>query len=291
MKTKLKFFLAYGAASAAFTWSLQELFLYLFTQLSLPSALTVTFFGALTGAIVCGLFGGLEGFFLGSRYLFRKGLKTGLPVGFLGGGICFFLIHEIVQQSVLPSTSPLVITAVYSLRWASIALFVGLTLGLRDRNQLSILRGLSSAIVTGMAGGALITAVTTAQFSPFISRGISITVLALLLSTTLFMFSNLGRKAWLKVLNGKLEGLDIELSKEIHIFGTQDNDDINLQDYPDVQQAHAKLIRYFDNYSLIDNDPFSLTFVNFRGIKEQFLKNGDILKIGTALFQYCTAEP
>ncbi len=84
--------------------------------------------------------------------------------------------------------------------------------------------------------------------------------------------------------------MDIELSKEIHLFGTQDSDDINLQDYQDVQQSHAKLIRYFDYYSLVDNDPFCQTFVNFRVVKEQFLKNGDILKIGTALFQYCTLD-
>ena len=123
---------------------------------------------------------------------------------------------------------------------------------------------------------------------PLIARGIGLVVLCSVFSLSLYLFSFLGRKIWLKVLNGKLEGLEIALSREIHLFGTQDNDDINLQDYQDVQQSHAKLIRYFDNYSLVDNDPFCQTFVNFRGIKEQFLKNGDILKIGTALFQYCT---
>ena len=91
-------------------------------------------------------------------------------------------------------------------------------------------------------------------------------------------------------LNGSLAGREFELSKETHYLGTQTEDQINLGSYEEVNSTHAKLIRYETGYSLVDNDPFCSTFVNFRNITEQPLKNGDIIKVGSAIFQYCTID-
>lgn len=290
MRNKIGYYIGFGLASALMALSLQEFYLYLFDKLPIPQSLTVTLFGAVTGGILGALFAGMDGFFSGSNFLFRTGVRLGLIIGLAGGAISFFVVDQITSFNLLTEDNFYVLQLVLISRWVVIALSIGLAIGFRDKNQLVTTRSIGAGLIAGVLGGLSISIVSQFIQMPSIARGVGLIVLGVAFTVSLYRFSFLGRKVWLKVLNGKLEGLEIELTKEILIFGTQDNDDINLQDYQDVQQSHAKLIRYFENYSLVDNDPFCQTFVNFRGIKEQFLKNGDILKIGTALFQYCTVE-
>ncbi len=290
MRKKISYYLVYGFASALIIWSLQELFLYLFNDLPVSKSLTGALYGALCGGLYGGLIAGMEGFFSGSKFLLKKGLRLGVIFGTIGGLVSFYIVDQIVRFAALTDLNPMVPLIVYSLRWLTIALCIGFAIGIRDRNHLTLVRTITGGLLSGITGGLIISFSIQFIESILLARGIGLIIFGMLLAGSVYHFSFYGRKSWLKVLNGKLEGMEIELTKEIHYFGTQDNDDINLQDYQEVQQAHAKLIRYFDNYSLVDNDPFCQTFVNFRGIKEQFLKNGDILKIGTALFQYCTVE-
>lgn len=290
MRKKIGYFLLYGFASALIIWAIQELFLYLFNGLPIPSGLTVSLYGALCGGAFGGLIVSMDGFFGGSKFLFRRGLRLGLIFGTTGGLVSFYLVDRIVSLGAFTAINPLVLTLVYSLRWLSIAMCVGFAIGIRDKNHLALVRNIISGLISGTVGGLIISSAIEFTDSILLARGIGLVIFGMLLAGLVFQFSFFGRRAWLKVLNGKLDGMEIELTKEIHFFGTQDDDDINLQDYQEVQQSHAKLIRYFDNYSLVDNDPFCQTYVNFRSIKEQFLKNGDILKIGTALFQYCAVD-
>ncbi len=291
MRKKSIFYISYGVASALVIWSLQELFLYLFGEISfIPKEVTIALFGALTGGLFGLLMVMMEGFFNGSKYLVNRGLRVGGIFGLLAGTISFFLTSQITFIEATAISDDVIYILLNSLRWLVIAVSVGIALGIRDENSLSTTRGVIAGLITGVVGGIAVSVMAFYIQSPMISRGLGLLVLTILFTFSIFRFSHFGRKIWLKTLNGNLEGMDLELSKEIHIFGTQDNNDINLQDYQEVQQSHAKLIRYFDNYSLVDNDPFCQTFVNFRVVKEQFLKNGDIIKIGTALFQYCTVN-
>lgn len=290
MKNKLPFYIYFGIATGLVVWSFQEMLIYLVSVGVVPHGLKSLLYGALFGLISGGLIGAEEGFFLGSQYRLRRGFGYVGLLGMLGGAVTFYLAEQIgvVVQSM--AVTPYMLLIVHALRWVVVALFIGFAMGIRDKSQISGVRGLLSSLVAGVLGGALVTFLMELTIPAFWVRGVGSVVFTTALSAALCHFSTLGRKSWLKVLNGKLEGLDIELLNEIHIIGTQDNDDINLGSYQDVQQAHAKLIQYFGNYSLVDNDPFCQTYVNFRNIKEQFLKNGDILKVGTALFQYCTID-
>lgn len=288
MRKNIQYYLLYGIGSAAVVWAIQEFILFL-VHGQLPPIFASSLLGAFTGGLFGGFMGAMDGFFTNSRYLMKKGLWTGTLIGFFTGLISFYLVFTVTAELV-PEGNTILPLTLSSIRWVILALAICVAIGIRDKNQLSTIRGVISGLFTGICAGLLIGSLELYITSPFLLRGSGMLVFGALLAAAHYQFSLVGRKVWIKALNGKLEGMEIELNREIHLFGTQDNDDINLQDYIDVQQSHAKLIRYFDNYSLIDNDPFCQTFVNFRGIKEQFLKNGDILKIGTALFQYCTLD-
>ncbi|PCI23950.1 MAG: hypothetical protein COB67_12190, partial [SAR324 cluster bacterium] len=165
-----------------------------------------------------------------------------------------------------------------------------IAIGLRDRNKQQLTRGLFGGVLAGLLGGTLTVLFTALISNLYWARGFGFLSMSTVFSIVLFYFSKYQRKEWLKILSGPLEGMDFELSNEIHFLGTQNSDDINLKDYEDINPTHAKMIRYAYGYSLIDNDPFGRTYVNFRSVNEQPLKNGDILKIGSATFQYCRLD-
>ena len=280
--------IVYGLAAGLTVWFFHELLLYLFYSGLIPDKVN----SLLSGGVI-GLTAGLTtllaaGFFSGNKVLIKRGIVFGGIFGLIGGVVSFFVFDLMISGWEFIAANWLITNLFYASRWLVLALFIGIALGFRDSNELVLLRGLASTAVAGILGGAAITVSTHFIVSPFWSRGVGYIVFLIILTLSIPYFSKLGRKIWIKALNGKLEGLEFEMFKEIHHFGTQSDDDINLRSYEDIRPTHAKLIKYYSGYSLLDNDPFWQTFVNFRNIKEQLLKNGDILKIGKALFQYCT---
>jgi hypothetical protein len=291
MKNQWVAHLLYGLAAASTVWSFYEFFHFL-VALGLTNPILHT---AVNGTLL-GLFFGVallikDGFLSDSVFKLKRGALYGLLFGLCGGVVSFFLIELILRQFPVFSSNTLMHYGALTFQWLILAVFLGLGFGLREGSVIALIRGLIAGGVAGVTGGLAMSIVYALFDRPFWARGIGFLVFAVLFSIVLYSAAAIGRKVWLRCLNGKYEGVDFELTKEIHFLGTQSNDDINLKTYLDIRPTHAKLVRYFSGYSLVDNDPFWQTFVNFRNIREQPLKNGDIIKIGKALFQYCMVEP
>ena len=88
--------------------------------------------------------------------------------------------------------------------------------------------------------------------------------------------------AKLVLLNGPLVGNVFYLGDSVTTIGTQESDDINLSLYPDINISHAKIIPYGGLISLVDNDPYRRTLINFQNVTEKILKSEDIIGIGSA---------
>ncbi|MFH2131326.1 MAG: FHA domain-containing protein [bacterium] len=288
MKNNISANILFGLATGFAIWFLNEFWIYLYTSEFTSSRIAVVISGGLigTGFGASTLMKG--GFFTDNLYKIKRGVLFGALLGLAGGLTGFALVDQINQQVVDLAQQPVLAYILYSVRWLVLALFIGIAAGLRDNSSTIMIRSLIGSGVAGLGSGIIISAINL--FAPvyFISRGIDFIIFGILLILALDYVSVIGRKAWIKGLNGQLEGTDFELLQEIHYLGTQSNDDINLKSYPDIRPSHAKLVRYYSGYSLVDNDPFWQTYVNFRNIKEQPLKNGDIIKVGKALFQYCS---
>ena len=239
-----------------------------------------TFMGGILGLLALAS----EGFLQQNAARARQGARIGFFLGAMGGFLGFFftgqLYHEMADQ-------PLWQAVATSQRWLLVLLAIGIGMGIRDQSNLQLIRGMFSALAAGI-------------FTTLVSLGLSqipgLDPMILLLCECLTLglawfflhaaFAGYRRREWLYCLNGGLENMEFELNKSIHYLGTQSLDQINLTNYPDINSTHAKLIRYYNGYSLVDNDPFGRTWVNFRNITEQPLKSGDIIKVGGALFQY-----
>ncbi len=278
----------YGVATGLTVWSLFELWIYLYPTELNPGRIEVAVSSLLIG-IGFGFFTLIKsGFFTDNTFKIKRGALYGTLTGLMGGVCGFVLVDQINPLIVGSSLPPLLIQALHVARWLILALFIGVGAGLRDRSSTIMTRSLIGSGIAGLSCGIMITVINALSPVFFISRGIGFVLFGVILIMSLEYMAVFQRKAWIKGLNGTLEGLDLELLQEIHALGTQSNDDINLKSYQDIRPSHAKLVRYYSGYSLVDNDPFWQTYVNFRNIKEQPLKNGDIIKVGQALFQYCT---
>ncbi|MBT3225601.1 MAG: FHA domain-containing protein [Deltaproteobacteria bacterium] len=290
MKNKNPSHILFGAATGLTIWFLNELWIYLYSAEFTSSRIEMAISGTLIGIGFGTITLIKSGFFADNLYKVKRGALYGAIFGLLGGLIGFALIDQINLQIADLTQQPILSHILHGARWLVLALFIGFATGLRDSSSTILSRSLMGSAVAGLVSGICITAINA--FSPvfFVSRGIGFIIFGILLTLSLDYVSIIGRKSWIRGLNGRLEGFDLELLQEIHYLGTQSNDDISLKSYPDIRPSHAKLVRYYSGYSLVDNDPFWQTYVNFRNIKEQPLKNGDILKVGKALFQYCTTN-
>lgn len=288
MKKKIFPYLIFGIATGIIAWACQEFLFILIKDGLIPSHLQSVLSGTLLGAIVGAIIGRLEGFIVYNKPLATRGTIIGVLFGGISGLFSFYLVDFIQQNlSTLITEDGFYLEFLLASRWTIISVFIGISIGIRDQNNHRFTRGMLSGVISGLIGSALSIPIFGEIQDPFWARGIHIVSFVAIIAISLVMTSTFGRKEWIKALNGKYEGIDFELTQDIHLLGSQIDDDINLSSYQNVNRTHAKLLKYYTGYSLIDNDPFGQTFVNFRSIKEQPLKNGDILKIGNAIFQYC----
>ncbi|MCP3967324.1 MAG: FHA domain-containing protein [Lentisphaerae bacterium] len=86
-------------------------------------------------------------------------------------------------------------------------------------------------------------------------------------------------KPKLIVLSEKLRGKSFELDKDVVSVGRTDKTDICIKD-PTISSHHCDFIRKDNTYVLKDNGSTNGTRVNNVPVKEQILKNSDILQLG-----------
>ena len=286
-----KIFLPYvifGVAAGILTWTCQEFLFVLVEDGFIPRNFQSAFAGILLGGIAGAILGRLEGFMVYNHSLTQRGTVMGGSLGAISGLLSFYMVDYIQQHFPdIVSSNVYYLKLLFASRWFIIAVFIGISIGIRNRSNLYIVRG----ILSGIIGGVITSVFSLVLFSqiqnPFWARAICITSFTTILTISLLLTSRIRRKGWITSLNGKFEGIEFELDRDIHFLGSQVDDDINLSSYQNVNRTHAKLLKYYTGYSLVDNDPFGQTFVNFRSINEQSLKTGDIIKVGDAIFQYC----
>lgn len=284
MKTDLKPYLWAALAVSLLSWAALEFVLLVTAQFGLQN--NAFFAGALVGGILGALLVGMDGFLSQAPIKIKNALKFGAAIGALGGSLGFYLLEQLALRFISADLPPIVGGLLYAQRWLVLGIFIGAVYGaveqsnrVTTRNILAgLLSGIGATVINGLLAGVI--------DHPFILRGLNLTVFTLLFVLAHRKLREYKRARWLIAMNGKHEGAEFELNKPIYYLGTQSNDDINLDSYEQINSTHAKLIQFEYGYSIVDNDPFCRTFVNFRNITEQPLKNGDVIKIGTALFQY-----
>ena len=215
----------------------------------------------------------------------RKTRNTVLTSAFINAffGIVLFSGSDLIVSEMSGVTKIL-----FSIqKWVALGLVLSLTFSLYEKRFSCKIRAVLGGILTGLIAGMMIEIFIHYWKLDSILLLIPYCIFGILMINTIVHFGRASKQAWLKTLNGNLSGIEFILTETVHYIGSQPSDDINLLDYKDINRTHAKVIMCDGEFSLLDNDPFARTYINFRPVQEQQLKNGDILKIGSALLQFC----
>lgn len=276
-----------GLSGGILAWFFLEILLVSLTGLNASPIFIAACVGASTG-FSFGVILPMTDIYLSNNIVkWKETVKISMLMGITSGVISFALVELASEHVPIFTENTFLADTLTAQRWVVVAIAIGISQGIRERRTLKIVRGFIGGLIAGIIGSFLIFLVLQHLTSTFLAQGVSMLIFGVVYAISMERARNVGMKTWIKALNGKLTGIHFELSDPIHFLGSNASDDINLIDYKEISQTHAKIVMYDHMYSILDNDPFNRTWVNFRPAHEQPLKNGDILKIGTALFQFC----
>jgi len=95
--------------------------------------------------------------------------------------------------------------------------------------------------------------------------------------------------AYLLGLNGKRQGRDLQLDRDLLHFGRSETNDFILED-PSVSGRHCSITRHDEYYMVRDLDSSNGTRVNDHEVSESKIEPGDVIEIGSLLFRLMASD-
>lgn len=94
----------------------------------------------------------------------------------------------------------------------------------------------------------------------------------------------------LKALSGSLQGEAFELTEEKYVIGRLEGSDIVIPD-KSVSRVHAMIRRKNSEYLIQDLGSVNGVYINNLRLEKAALSPGDVLQIGSCVFQFVWREP
>ncbi len=203
----------------------------------------------------------------------------GAVIGGVSGWLAFRSADYLLAYQVPPFASRLV-------GWGVLGLLLGGASCVFHARSHLILRPCLGGGAGGLAGGLLVELVA---LTPFDGTAQAVALLAYGLTYQLVQagLENLTSHAQLRVINGPQIGQSWLLSSPLLSLGYGRHADLRLSGYTEVCAHHADLRIDNEQMSLQNVEKGGELEVNFRKVHQQPLKDGDIIKAGSALLQYC----
>lgn len=102
----------------------------------------------------------------------------------------------------------------------------------------------------------------------------------------LYWWEKRSAKRWLRLLSSPGEDELFPLAGDRLTVGKHERNDIPLREFMEIHPFHCELRWMNDHYQIVDNEEGGVIHVNYRQVREQKLKPGDLVKIGSAVLQY-----
>ena len=181
--------------------------------------------------------------------------------------------------------SPLALWVYFPLMMALLGAVIGLasTLGGSCRSRFGF-RALTGALCGGVGALPLALAANFLDhpWLPLAGLGVWGAVVAL----GLFWLEKRLAKRWLRLLTAPGEDRIFPLRCNRITLGKRESNTIPLLRFHEVYPYHCKLDWVDGKYRIGDSDQGGMVWVNFREASDHVLASGDLVKIGSALFQY-----
>ncbi|MFW6181214.1 MAG: FHA domain-containing protein [Spirochaetota bacterium] len=288
---RIVFFGILGLAAGALAWPFAETVLFL--QAGFPSLLLFnTALGTAIGLFMGGAFGMSEGVVSRSRAKIRSGVVTGMAVGVVGG-IAGFVAGQAALLAVGTTFfhSPVRFQTVgipvsRALGWAGFGMFIGMAEGIRSRSGDRVRNGIIGGFLGGVLGGLLVEYIRIAWPENVAARLGGLCVLGLLIGVLYGVVELRFTRAYLHVLGGPARGREHPLFQKVTVIGGSDRTEVTLPGYRNVADEHAVITRRGGSFLLTDAGTRKATYVNDRSVDRAELKDGDVIRVGDAQFQF-----
>jgi len=240
--------------------------------------------GSVVGICIGGAIGSVDGILSRSARRAIRGTVYGAGMGLIGGMLGLVvgeLIYKFAHGGVIAR----------SLGWAIFGLLVGTSEGLVNRSPRKSTYGALGGTFGGLIGGStyertsvfLLHLTHNRDLSLSVGSGIGLIILGACIGSLVGLVEFVLKKAWLKILNGRLEGREFIITKRESTLGKADDCDVVLPGDPQVAHQHAVIRQQHKQFVLVNKDKECATFVNKQRVTHQPLNHGDRIQIGKTL--------
>ena len=271
-----------GGVGGLFSWSLLQVLLYGQERFGPFPVLDPFIYEGIVIGIGIGIFiKSKEDLLFENFTSLWKSISIGICLGIVSGILGFTMGQGLLA---LPFAIPLSWVRVIS--WTLLGFCVCLLINFATPSSKKSISQIVGAIWGGLLAGLFIEAY---QQLPLVimSDLVGLVVYGMILSLSIALFEVFSSKAYLRVLTGKCKGKIYLMDKNKYSLGYQSHNDVILRGYTEVCDTHAHIIKSKPNYQIINVCPGGQVFVNYRFVEQQNMKNGDIIKLGSALLQFC----
>lgn len=170
-----------------------------------------------------------------------------------------------------------------ALGWAMLGVLVGISQGMVTRSRRLINYGLIGGALGGVIGGALFESLTQqALEATSFSRALGLIVLGASIGLLIALVEEALASARLRVLTGRLEGREFNITKAVTLLGRDDQNDVGLFGDPTIAGRAAELRQERGQFVLRSLNPAMPLLVNEQPlVSPRPLQNADRIQIGT----------
>jgi hypothetical protein len=261
---------------------------------------------------------GLIGMFLGAaegimcRNAQRAAIcaAVGLGVGFAGGLISIFIAGFMflittmiaVQFSRKPPQDGELPTGLGFLffmmgrasAWALAAVPAGIGQGIALREPKVLLNGLLGGVLGGLLGGMAFDPISkvfvSADGEAWLSRGVGLTLIGLMVGLFVGMVEQWTKSAWLLMKAGPLAGKQFVVFRNPTVLGSAPKADVYLFKDEAIEPRHALIHDRGGRFEIEDMNTADGTYVNGVPVSKQVLKSGDQIVLGKTVLEFALKE-
>ncbi|MBI5182046.1 MAG: VWA domain-containing protein [Nitrospirae bacterium] len=284
---KIIFYFLAGAMGGLGSWAFV---LFLLNKDFLNPLTSHIILGAVVGLHIGSYIWSVEAIVARQRYQAVRGAIYGGISGVIGGGIgglfgatIFIVIGEFVVER-MTALSEIGVYLGLAMGWGLLGLFIGMSGGLAERSWKKVLYGVVGGSIGGIAGGTIFnllrsninysaTAIGLALLGGFIGLGISLVEEAF-------------AAVKIKIIKGRNEGREFVVAKNLISIGRDDRCDVCLSGNEGVALQHAKIIVNNKAFEIQETGGGTGVYVNDRKISSGELKNGDVIRMGSAILLF-----
>ena len=286
-RLKLIFYLIAGALGGIGSWAFV---LFLLNRDFSNPIMPHIILGSIIGLHIGSYIWSVEAIIARQRYQAIRGAIYGGMSGIIGGGIGGLFgatIFTKIGGFIVERMDAMSEAGVYlglAMGWGLLGLFIGMSGGIAERSWKKSVYGIIGGTIGGVVGGIIFnylrsnihysaTAIGLAFLGGSIGLGISLVEEAL--STVK-----------IRIIKGRNEGRTFSVTKNTISIGRDDRCDVCLSGNEGVALQHAKISVNSNAFEITETGGGTGVYVNDKKAAKSELKNGDIIRIGSAVLMF-----